>query len=117
MSQFELIAPTLFGLEGIAGDELRRMNMENVRVEDRRVFFTGDEQALANGFMEEMDYANGDKIMMPTMPLMMDSLGPVKTQIAPLVGADTAEVLLNLGYTQEQIDAMDAAGSIRVLKK
>ena len=41
------IAPCLFGLEGLAGDELRRMNMENVRVEDRRVFFTGDEAALA----------------------------------------------------------------------
>ena len=45
--EFEFVAPTLFGLEGIAGDELRRMHMENVRVEDRRVFFTGDENALA----------------------------------------------------------------------
>ena len=44
---FNLIVPTLFGLEGLAGDELRRMGMENVKVEDRRVFFTGDEHALA----------------------------------------------------------------------
>ena len=43
----QYIAPCLFGLEGLAGDELRRMGMENVRVEDRRVFFTGDTQALA----------------------------------------------------------------------
>ena len=43
----QFIVPTLFGLEGLAGDELRRMNMENVKVEDRRVFFTGDENALA----------------------------------------------------------------------
>ena len=43
----QLIVPCLFGLEGLAGDELRRMNMENVRVEDRRVLFTGDENALA----------------------------------------------------------------------
>ena len=47
MANFEFIVPTLFGLEGIAGDELRRMGMENVRVEDRRVFFSGDENALA----------------------------------------------------------------------
>ena len=47
MSKIEFIVPTLFGLEGLAGDELRRMDMENVRVEDRRVFFTGDERALA----------------------------------------------------------------------
>ena len=43
----QYVAPCLFGLEGLAGDELRRMDMENVRVEDRRVFFTGDAQALA----------------------------------------------------------------------
>ena len=47
MAQLQLIAPCLFGLEGLAGDELRRLNMENVRVEDRRVLFTGDEAALA----------------------------------------------------------------------
>ena len=47
MSQFTFCAPCLFGLEGIAGDELRRLNMENVQVEDRRVLFTGDETALA----------------------------------------------------------------------
>ena len=47
MSKMQMIVPCLFGLEGLAGDELKRMNMENVRVEDRRVLFTGDENALA----------------------------------------------------------------------
>ena len=47
MRDMQLIVPCLFGLEGIAGDELRHMGMENVRVEDRRVLFTGDENALA----------------------------------------------------------------------
>ena len=47
MNKMQLIVPCLFGLEGLAGDELKRMNMENVRVEDRRVLFTGDENALA----------------------------------------------------------------------
>ena len=45
--KLEYIAPCLFGLEGLAGDELRRMDMEDVRVEDRRVFFKGDAMALA----------------------------------------------------------------------
>lgn len=45
--KFTFVAPCLFGLEGLAGDELRRMDMENVRVEDRRVLFEGDENALA----------------------------------------------------------------------
>ena len=47
MSTFEFSVPTLFGLEGLAGDELRRIDMENVRVENGRVLFSGDERALA----------------------------------------------------------------------
>ncbi len=45
--KFEFAVPTLFGMEGIAGDELRRLNVENVRVEDRRVLFSGDADTLA----------------------------------------------------------------------
>lgn len=47
MEQMTMAVPCLFGLEGLVGDELRRMNMENVRVEDRRVFFDGDFEAMA----------------------------------------------------------------------
>ena len=47
MKNLLFAAPCLFGLEGIAGDELRRLNVENVRVEDRRVLFTGDLNTLA----------------------------------------------------------------------
>ena len=43
----KFIVPCLFGLEGLAGDELRRLNMENVQVEDRRVLFDGTEAELA----------------------------------------------------------------------
>ena len=47
MTNYEFSVPTLFGLEGIAGDELRRLNLENVRVENGRVLFSGDQAALA----------------------------------------------------------------------
>ena len=57
---YQFVAPTLFGLEGLAGDELRRMGMENVKVEDRRVFFTGDEQALAKA---NICLRTGERIM------------------------------------------------------
>ena len=39
--------PCLFGLEGLVGDELRRLNQENVRVETGRVLFDGGVEALA----------------------------------------------------------------------
>jgi len=47
MEKLQLVAPCLFGLEGLAGDELRRMHMEDVRVEDRRVLFTGTTADIA----------------------------------------------------------------------
>ncbi len=47
MKDTQFIVPCLFGLEGICGDELRRLDMDNVRVEDRRVLFTGDANDLA----------------------------------------------------------------------
>ena len=47
MRQMEFCVPCLFGLEGIVGDELRRLDIENVRVENGRVLFSGDEIALA----------------------------------------------------------------------
>ena len=47
MSKFECCVPCLFGLEGIVGDELRRLDIENVRVENGRVLFSGDENAVA----------------------------------------------------------------------
>ena len=47
MDQMEFSVPCLFGLEGLAGDELRRLDMQNVRVENGRVLFSGDGLALA----------------------------------------------------------------------
>ena len=47
MRNMEFSVPCLFGLEGLTGDELRRMNLENVRVENGRVLFSGDERAMA----------------------------------------------------------------------
>ena len=60
MKEMQFVAPCLFGLEGLAGDELRRMNMENVQVEDRRVLFTGDAAALAKA---NICLRTGERIM------------------------------------------------------
>lgn len=47
MEQLHFCAPCLFGLEGILGDELRRMGADNVRPQNGRVLFDGDEAMLA----------------------------------------------------------------------
>ena len=57
----QFAVPCLFGLEGLAGDELKRLNMENVRVEDRRVLFTGDALALAKA---NICLRTGERVML-----------------------------------------------------
>lgn len=47
MENLRFAAPCLFGIEGIAADELRRMGAENVSAEDGRVLFSGDLNMLA----------------------------------------------------------------------
>lgn len=47
MERLELCAPCLFGVEGILGDELRRMGAQDVRPENGRVLFAGDLNMLA----------------------------------------------------------------------
>ncbi len=41
MNQLQFFVPTLFGLEGLAADELRRLNLADVRAENGHVLCTG----------------------------------------------------------------------------
>ena len=46
MSELQFAIPTLFGLEGVCADELRRLNLPGVRAENGRVLCAGTEQDL-----------------------------------------------------------------------
>ena len=47
MDKIQFSAPCLFGIEGICADELKRMDIENVKAETGRVTFDGDFSTLA----------------------------------------------------------------------
>ncbi len=47
MQIFKMVAPTIFGVEGILADELKRLGAENIKAENGRVFFEGDINMLA----------------------------------------------------------------------
>ncbi len=47
MTEYHFVAPCLFGIEGVAADELRRLGFADVAASDGRVTFTGDASALA----------------------------------------------------------------------
>ncbi len=71
-----------------------------------------DPQAWENGFVENVEFSNGNTNVMPASPIEMDSCTPPHTQpTPPMPGADTAAILTQLGYTQEQIQAMLDAGA------
>ena len=46
-----MLAPCMFGVEGILADELKRLDVKNVVGENGRVFFEGDENTLATANM------------------------------------------------------------------
>lgn len=72
-----------------------------------------DEQALANGYIEKVAFANGREDFMPSSPIEMESVGTVPTVPAPAIGADTEHILREVGYGQEDIQKLTAGGAVR----
>lgn len=65
MEKIKLAAPCLFGIEGIAADEFRRMGFENVSAENGRVLLSGDFNMLARAnicsrFAERINIVAGE---------------------------------------------------------
>ncbi|SNX53280.1 class I SAM-dependent RNA methyltransferase [Thermoanaerobacterium sp. RBIITD] len=46
MSKLELVAPTLFGIESVVAKELKSLGYDDIKVEDGKVTFIGDETAI-----------------------------------------------------------------------
>lgn len=65
-----------------------------------------DPQAWANGYLEHVEFRNGNVDVMPTSPIEMESAHPAPTKPAPWIGGDTREVLRSIGYTDEEINGM-----------
>ena len=72
-----------------------------------------DEQALANGYLEDVTFRTGRTEKMPRAPFHMESIPESEfvTVPAPLCGADTDEVLSSIGYSQEEIRKMKENGA------
>lgn len=61
MEKLTFSVPTLFGLEGVCAEELRRMELENVRAENGRVFFTGDAKAMIRA---NLNLRTGERVLL-----------------------------------------------------
>lgn len=71
-----------------------------------------DEQAWANHFVEQVEFANGNVDVMPSSPIEMESVGALKTTPAACIGRDSAEILQRLGYTSQEIETLMNAGAV-----
>ena len=68
MKKIQFAAPCLMGLEGLCADELKRLDIENVRAENGRVLFEGDFSALARANLCSR-YAERIQILLGEFPV------------------------------------------------
>ena len=71
-------------------------------------------QTLANGLVAELDHELLGHMRMVAPPFQMSESPLAPQGPSPVLGGDTTRVLLEAGYTPEEIDAMTAAGVIGV---
>ena len=71
-----------------------------------------DEQALVNGYIQDVVYPSGVSFKIASSPIEMDSVGPLHTEPTKPIGADTAAVLMDCGYTDEELAQLRVAGII-----
>ena len=63
MEKFEIIITTLFGLESLVAREVRRLGYETTSVEDGRVTFMGDNEAVCRA---NMWIRTGERVLIKT---------------------------------------------------
>ena len=71
-----------------------------------------DEQALANGYIQDVTYPSGVRYRIASSPIEMDSVGELFTEPTKAVGRDTDAVLKQYGYSEEQIARLKAGGAV-----
>ena len=72
-----------------------------------------DPQAIENGYVEELEFGGGMKVMMPSPPIFFSEYGRKPYDITGPLGRDTDEVFSELGYSREEIAEMKAEGVIK----
>jgi crotonobetainyl-CoA:carnitine CoA-transferase CaiB-like acyl-CoA transferase len=70
-----------------------------------------DPQALANGYLPELETAEGKRFNLVASPVQFDET-PTALRRAPEMGEQTEEILLALGLDWEAIAALKASGAI-----
>jgi crotonobetainyl-CoA:carnitine CoA-transferase CaiB-like acyl-CoA transferase len=70
-----------------------------------------DCQVNANGYMQPVDYGDGRSLAMVSVPMQFDGI-PLAARPAPGPGVDSEAILADLGYDEEGIIDLKAAGIV-----
>lgn len=71
-----------------------------------------DPAMVANGIFIEMDHPEYGKMMTVNSPMAVQGTEKVPPKPAPKLGEHTGEILQGLGYSEDDIDRLDAAGIV-----
>ena len=65
---------------------------------------------MANGYIEEIEHSNLGTMRVPGPPVHMSKTPPKIQGGGPQLGQHTEEILLEAGYTWEELEAFNRAG-------
>jgi CoA:oxalate CoA-transferase len=91
--------------------ELNEADILATEVVDYRTMLRS-EQARANGYLLELDHPVAGRVLVSGAPVTINGEVAQTAAPAPELGQHTEEVMLELGYTWEEIGAMREAGAI-----
>ena len=119
LESFDKYTPELFKeielafLERGAEEWVTILRANDVACERHRhtIEISHDEQLLANGYIHPANYVNND-IIVPVPPIGFASVDLSANEPAPSLGQHTAEVLMSIGCTQDQLECMQKNGII-----
>ncbi len=72
-----------------------------------------DEQAWANDYLRKVEYENGNTGVLVNTPVKFKNIGLPDFNKAPKIGEHTKDVLLEVGYSSEEIDEMKSNKAIK----
>jgi CoA:oxalate CoA-transferase len=108
-SVLDLIFPKKTSKEWLAA--LNDADILATEVVDYRTMLKS-EQARVNGYLKELDHPVAGKVLVTGTPVSINGEVETVAQMPPEHGANTEEVLLELGYSWEEIGSLRESGAV-----
>jgi CoA:oxalate CoA-transferase len=108
-SVLDLIFPKKTSREWLAA--LNEADILATEVVDYRTMLQS-EQARVNGYLKELDHPVAGKVLVTGTPVSINGEVETIAQMPPEHGANTEEVLLELGYSWEEIGSLRESGAV-----